>query len=59
MREHFRCTTSRDDKEEIEELPNDERYLSMLARRFGIELDSAYENLVHCLNNGFAFPDFV
>jgi N-hydroxyarylamine O-acetyltransferase len=42
---NFRCATSRGDNDEVEELPNDERYLSILRERFGIELDSSYEDL--------------
>ena len=42
---NFRCTTVRGGVEQVEELPDDERYLSELRSRFGIDLDSDYADL--------------
>jgi len=42
---NFRCTTVKGGEEQIDELPDDERYLSELRSRFGIELDADYVEL--------------
>lgn len=42
---NFRCTTDRAGNRSVEELPDDERYLSELQSRFGIELEVDYSNL--------------
>ena len=42
---NFRCTTTRQDTEVIEQLPNDEHYIFELRTRFGIDLDVDYEDL--------------
>ena len=42
---NFRCTTTTGDDEQIDELPDDENYLSELKSRFGIDLDANYSEL--------------
>jgi N-hydroxyarylamine O-acetyltransferase len=42
---NFRCTTTRGSNSEVEELPDDERYLTALSTLFGIELEPPYEQL--------------
>lgn len=42
---NHRCTTRRTGVDMVEELPDDERYLEELSRRFGIDLDAEYHRL--------------
>ena len=42
---NYRCTTSRQANEQVEQLPDSPRYLQELRQRFGIVLDAPYDQL--------------